>query len=64
MAKVCDGIEIQVCASISIPDETAERCMRLLEMWLDDHSDATIVCEPTETGKHKLTIKRWEDGKE
>ena len=40
-----------------IPDESAERCMRLLEMWLDDNEDANIVCDLI-GGKHKMRIER------
>ena len=41
MAKV-DKLTVDVTARLIVPDETAERCCRLLEMWLTDHPDAYI----------------------
>lgn len=39
------NVNITVTALMSVPDETAQRCMTLLEMWLDDNPDKNIVCD-------------------
>ena len=41
MAKV-DELTVEVKANITIPDETAERCIALLNMWWKDNPDAVI----------------------
>ena len=63
-----EDVSFEVKASISVPDETANRCLRILEMWWDDHPECDITCESINVGgrlKHKLIIKRWSnDGEE
>jgi len=41
MAKV-DELTVEVKANITIPTETAERCIALLNMWLEDNPDTVI----------------------
>ena len=56
--------KVTVGVRVAIPDETVERCMRILEMWMDDHPDCNIVCEQLDAGdhlKHKIKIIRRED---
>lgn len=51
---------ITIGVNVIIPDETAKRCMRILEMWMDDHPDCKIECEKKDFGdhfEHKLTIR-------
>ena len=59
---------ITIGVNVAIPNETAERCMRILELWMDDNPDCILTCEQIDAGdrfKHKLTIKRQEEyGKE
>lgn len=38
-------LTVEVNAKISITDETAERCLKLLEMWSEDNPDKTIEGE-------------------
>lgn len=38
-------LTVEVTARLAISDETAERCCRLLEMWLTDNPDAHIYGE-------------------
>ena len=42
MAK---ATEITVDVKVAIPDETICRCLRLLEMWMDDNPDKWIVVD-------------------
>ena len=52
--------KITVDVKVSIPDETICRCLRVLEMWMDDHPDDKIVVdrEATETGfRHRAHIE-------
>ena len=37
-----DNLTIDVTARLTISDETAERCLRLLEMYLNDNQDVSI----------------------
>ena len=55
-------LEITVNANVTVSDEMAERCLRLIEIWMDDNPDKHIVVDKIE-GKHRAHIKRWEDGK-
>lgn len=57
MAK---ATEITVDVKVKIPDDTVLRCIRLLEMWMDDNPHKTIICTRNkgETGyHHSLRIK-------
>ncbi len=37
-------VTVQVRPCISIDDQSAARCLRLLEMYLTDHPDLTVQC--------------------
>jgi hypothetical protein len=52
MAK---GTSLSVNIYVSIPEETARRCARILELWLEDDSRRDLFVEviPTESGFHK-----------
>lgn len=53
-------LSITVHASMSVPDETARRCMKLLEMWMDDNPDKHIVCDAVSLDdgiRHKFRIQ-------
>ncbi len=57
MAK---ATEITVDVKANIPDETICRCLRVLEMWMDDNPDKRIIVDQreTETGfVHKIHIE-------
>ena len=61
MAK---ATEITVDVNVTIPDETMYRCLRIMEMWMDDHPKDVIMCdkEATTIGyKHHVYIKRGEE---
>jgi predicted amidohydrolase len=49
MAKVTS---IDVAVNVTIPDETVRRCLRILEMWMQDNPDSAIIVdrELTTTG--------------
>lgn len=60
MAK---ATSITVDANINITDETICRCLRILEMWMDDHPNDRIVVERIATDRgfrHKASIKKEE----
>ena len=51
---------IEIGIKVTIPDETVERCLRILEMWMDDNPDKDVVCDliPYETGfRHEIHIE-------
>ena len=57
MAK---ATEITVDVKVNIPDETVCRCLRVLEMWMDDNPDKNIIVERSfdDTGiRHKIHIE-------
>lgn len=41
--------KITVQVGLEIPEETAERCLQILEMWLNDNPDTVICCEEVTT---------------
>lgn len=64
MTKV-DELTVGVTAKLTVSDETAKRCMTLLEMWMDDNPDRNIVCDLVpcrDMMRHKLRIERSRQG--
>lgn len=56
-----DELTVDVKAKLTVSDETAKRCLKLLEMWLDDNPDADIICDTTmqkDGITHKFRIER------
>lgn len=59
MAK--NALSVEITAELGVSDETAKRCMALLEMWLDDNPDKNIVCDLVpcrDMMRHKLRIEQ------
>ena len=56
-----EKLEIPIYAELKVTDETADRCLRILEMWMDDHPHETIICDlvPTQEG-HRHRFRREE----
>lgn len=46
---------IEVAVEATITPDTAQRCLRLLEMYLDDHRELNIIdtCLQTDTGTER-----------
>lgn len=42
--------KITVPVGLEIPQETAERCLRILEMWMNDNPCMSIQCDEIATG--------------
>lgn len=57
MAAFPKEITIDVIASLTISDETANRCLRILEMWQDDHPDCDIIGN-RENGRTRFSIRK------
>ncbi len=56
-----DELTVEVTAKLTVSDETAKRCMTLLEMWMDDNPERSIVCDLVpcqDMMRHKLRIER------
>lgn len=54
-------LSVEVDAKLTVSNETAERCLKLLEMWQADHPDLFIVGEKlfSESGRRIVfRIKR------
>lgn len=49
-----DNLSVTVSAKLTITDETADRCLRLLEMWLADNSNYAIIGETDKQGTVRL----------
>lgn len=47
--------KIEVAVVATITDESAQRCLRLLEIYLDDHRELNIIdtCLQTDTGTER-----------
>ena len=59
-------LSVTVKANMTIPDETAKRCMALLEMWMDDNPNKNIVCDLVPCAdmvRHRLRIQTLEEKK-
>lgn len=55
------GITVDV--KVAIPDETILRCARLLEMWLDDNPNKTLIVDRVpyiDGDRHKIRIEERE----
>lgn len=62
MAK---ATSITVDVKVGIPDETIRRCLRILEMWMDDNPNKKILVDRvyTTTGfHHQIYIKEADNG--
>lgn len=53
---IADRLTIDVNARISVPDETIDRCLRLLEMWQEDNPDKYIEGKDILTDTGRKTI--------
>ena len=58
MAKA-DKVTFEIAARLAVSDETAERCLRILEMWQDDNPDKAILVdvEDMEDGSRRNKMK-------
>lgn len=64
MAKA-DQVTVNVNVNMTISDETARRCCRILEMWMEDNPDKKLICEkvPTTTGyQHRIHLEGESNG--
>ena len=52
-------LNINVYANLIVSDETAEKCCRLLEMWMDDDPYRKVVCEDKDERHRTLRLVRW-----
>ena len=62
---MASAVNVTIDVKVSIPDETVCRCLRVLEMWMDDNPHKAIIVEREFTGSeyhHKIHIK--DDGTE
>lgn len=54
-----NDFSVDVYAMLRVPDKTVDRCLRLLEMWLEDNPEWTIVAEKKyEDGKATISMRR------
>lgn len=58
MAKASE-LTVEVNAKVTVSDETANRCLRILEMWQEDNPDKSILCEQEKDGRTVMTIVKW-----
>lgn len=49
MAKI-EEVTVEVRAAVTVPDETAEKCLRLLELWQDGNPDRRIYGDRDDEG--------------
>ena len=42
---MANATSIDVAVNVTIPDETVRRCLRILEMWMQDNPDAAIIVD-------------------
>lgn len=51
-----NDVRIYVTANITVSDEMAERCLRLLEIWQEDNADKKIIGEKLSNGRTVFRI--------
>lgn len=51
-----DRLTVDVTARLFVPDETIDRCLRLLEMWQEDNPDKYIEGKDILTDTGRKTI--------
>lgn len=56
-----NDVRICVTANITVTDEMAERCLRLLEIWQDDNTDKKIIGEKLPDGRTVFRIVTCEE---
>lgn len=70
---MASAVNVTIDVNISIPDETVLRCLRVLEMWMDDNPERNLVVhrERCDDGSYrhsiyieKCTAKIWERQKD
>lgn len=54
------NLTVDVEARLTVSDATAERCLRLLEIWMTDNDDKTIEAERLPDGRFEMRIRRFE----
>lgn len=55
MANLSD-LTVTVSANLTVSDETAERCLRLLEMWQKDNPNRSILTDKGADGTMRLRL--------
>ena len=51
---VCDSLDITVNANFEIPQETVERCLKIIEWWLNDNPNKRISGGYRENGENVI----------
>ena len=51
----CKNLEFTINSRVIVSDETADRCLRLLKIWMDDNPDKLIECT-IGSRRHQLKI--------
>lgn len=52
--------EITINIGVRVSDDIALRCLRILEMWMDDNPHKTIICDTIQEAdcfRHRISIK-------
>ena len=57
MANPTD-ITVEVKCNLTVDDETAMRCLKILEIWQDSNRDKIIICERKADGSTSFSIKK------
>ena len=42
---MAEATSIDVAVNVTIPDETVRRCLRILELWMQDNPDSAIIVD-------------------
>lgn len=54
--STCGELSIDVSVNVAVSDETANKCLRILEFYLNDNKDKCLVVETAEDGGARLRI--------
>lgn len=57
MANLKD-ITVEVKCNLTVDDETAIKCLKILEIWQDSNRNKMIICERKADGSTSFSIKK------
>lgn len=64
MAKMIDGITVGIDCKISITKESAERAMRIVEMFMQDHPELTLKVLGLQSNNGDCKLRLFKKGEE
>lgn len=58
---IIDRLSVEVAATLTISDEMADRCLRMLEWWQNDHPEQFLIGTTADDGSTRFERKHKND---